>query len=191
MEEWAIKGKSRMGGLQRPEGIRRKHRAKRARLGRWRILVLWIVSGATLGVAAMLFDRALDQKNLPRMDPNDLSQVDDGRRLYAQACSSCHGASLKGESNWRERLADERMPAMPLDATGVAWRRSDKNLFAIIKAGPAAYPAGYSTDLPAFGQQLSDEEIAATIAYIKSVWPLEIRAQQARRSMAIWTKVVH
>lgn len=155
------------------------------------MLVLWIVSGATLGVAAMLFDLALSQQNLPRIDSNNLSQVDDGRRVYAQACSSCHGASLKGEADWRERLADERMPAMPLDATGVAWRRSDKSLFAIIKGGPAAYPAGYSTDMPAFGGQLSDEEIAATIAYIKSEWPPEIRAEQAKRSTAIWRRVVH
>jgi mono/diheme cytochrome c family protein len=34
--------------------------------------------------------------------------------------------------------------------------------------------------MPAFGQSLSDRDIAAVLAYIKSRWPAEIRERQAR-----------
>lgn len=115
-----------------------------------------------------------------RIDPTDKSQVALGKRLYATSCASCHGASLEGQPDWQRRLANGRLPAPPHDASGHTWHHPDAFLFRITKAGPAAYPAGYLTDMPAFDKTLSDAEIAAILAYIKSTWPPSIRQRQQR-----------
>jgi hypothetical protein len=45
-------------------------------------------------------------------------------------------------------------------------------LFGITKHGLGPYAtAGYESDMPAFEGMLSDEQIAAVLAYIKSRWP--------------------
>ena len=60
-------------------------------------------------------------------------------------------------------------------------------LFAVAKNGPVPpyAPAGYESDMPAFGNTLSDEEIWAVLAYIKSHWASrevrEARAQMETR----------
>jgi len=115
-----------------------------------------------------------------RIDPADKGQVALGKRLYATACASCHGASLEGQPNWQRRLANGRLPAPPHDASGHTWHHPDAFLFRVTKAGPAAYPEGYRTDMPAFDKTLSDAEIAAILAYIKSAWPPDIRRRQQR-----------
>jgi mono/diheme cytochrome c family protein len=50
----------------------------------------------------------------------------------------------------------------------------------MIKNGMTPYaPEGYESDMPAFAGVLSDEEIWAVLAYIKSAWPERIRERQA------------
>lgn len=56
-------------------------------------------------------------------------------------------------------------PLRRLEPPAQTWRRPDRTL------------------MPAFGQRLTDDEIAATLAFIKSTWPADIRARQARRSL--------
>ena len=119
-----------------------------------------------------------------RIDPADRAQVDLGRKLYAENCASCHGANLEGQPNWQKRLPSGRLPAPPHDASGHTWHHPDIDLFRVTKLGPAAYPTGYETDMPAFGDRLSDAEIAAILAYIKSTWPPEIRARHDRLNAA-------
>lgn len=53
-------------------------------------------------------------------------------------------------------------------------------LFRITKYGATAYATGYQTDMPTFEKRLTDDEIAASLAFIKSTWTTEIRAKQAR-----------
>jgi len=119
-----------------------------------------------------------------RIDPTDRRQVEAGRRLYAEACAACHGAGLEGQPNWQKRLPDGRLPAPPHDASGHTWHHPDADLFRITKLGPAAYPAGHDTDMPAFGDRLGDADIAAILAFIKSTWPAEIRARHERLNAA-------
>ncbi len=180
-----------MTGRRRHQHTRRIFKARRRRSRRWRTVAVWAVGGAVLVAAALLFDMALRQVHHPRMDANDVALVDAGRRIYAQACSSCHGVSLQGQPNWPTRSADGRMPGPPLDGSGHAWQLRDKDLFEITKEGPAAYPPGHSREMPAFGQQLSDKEIASILAYVKSVWPPDLQVKQARRNMEFWTKIAH
>lgn len=111
-----------------------------------------------------------------RADPADAAQVALGKAVYAENCASCHGANLEGQPDWRSRKADGRMPAPPHDATGHTWHHPDGTLFGITKQGVAAFaPPGYESDMPAFGGVLTDEQIWAVLAYIKSSWPEDIQ----------------
>ena len=122
----------------------------------------------------------------PRADPRNTEAVKLGSIVYAQQCASCHGAKLKGQPNWRERRADGRLPAPPHDESGHTWHHPDHVLFAIIKngMGPPYARKDYESDMPAFGGRLSDEEIGAVLAYLKSHWTskevLAARAEMLR-----------
>jgi len=73
------------------------------------------------------------------------------------------------------------MPAPPHDASGHTWHHPDGVLFGITKYGliPGKYaPPKYESDMPAFGGQLTDEDIWAVLAYIKSAWPESARRWQ-------------
>jgi mono/diheme cytochrome c family protein len=74
------------------------------------------------------------------------------------------------------------MPAPPHDATGQTWHHSDEELFRITKLGMAAIVPGYESAMPAFVDALSDPEIEAVLAYIKSTWPDRKRTYQQERS---------
>ena len=103
-----------------------------------------------------------------------------GERLYAENCASCHGAELEGQPDWKRRLESGRMPAPPHDETGHTWHHSDADLFRLTKDGVAAVVGGnYESDMPAFGDVLTDEEILAALAFIKSTWPERQRGYQA------------
>ena len=104
----------------------------------------------------------------------DLAQ---GERLYAQHCAACHGAQLEGQPQWQRKLPNGRFPAPPHDDSGHTWHHPDEALFAMTKHGlvPPHAPAGYESDMPAFGGVLSDDEIRAVLAYIRSHWSGEVR----------------
>ncbi|MBS8226225.1 c-type cytochrome [Vannielia litorea] len=107
---------------------------------------------------------------------SDAEAVALGETLYAENCAACHGAALEGQvANWRERDADGMMPAPPHDESGHTWHHPDAMLFAITKYGTEAVVGqGYQSNMMGFEGVLSDEEILATLAYIKSTWPAEI-----------------
>lgn len=108
-----------------------------------------------------------------------------GQRLYATNCVSCHGANLQGQPDWKRRLANGRMPAPPHDVTGHTWNHPDTDLFNLTKLGVAAVVGdGYESDMPAFAGTLSDDEIKATLDYIKSTWPVRTQAAQAEITKA-------
>lgn len=144
-----------------------------------RIWKLSAVAGIAAIAAGTLYG-VLGATDRLQVDPADRRQTETGKRLYAEACASCHGANLEGQPNWQKRLPSGRLPAPPHDASGHTWHHPDIDLFRITKLGPAAYPPGYETDMPAFGAQLGDADIAAILAYIKSTWPPEIRARHDR-----------
>lgn len=114
------------------------------------------------------------------IDPSDPQQVALGRAIYAEHCASCHGADLEGEPDWQIRLPTGELPAPPHDVTGHTWHHADGQLFDITKYGIAKFaPPDYRTNMPAFADVLSDDEIRAVLAYIKSTWPQEIRSRQS------------
>lgn len=104
-----------------------------------------------------------------------------GKQLYAVHCAACHGVKLEGQPNWRQRLPNGKFPAPPHDASGHTWHHADELLFNITKNGIEPYaPPGHRSDMPAFRDRLSDEEIRAVLAFIKSTWPEETRKLQAQ-----------
>lgn len=140
----------------------------------------WLLGGAmAFLIGAIAF--ALWEARTPLIDADDPALVGEGARLYATYCSACHGANLEGQAGWREPLPIGRMPAPPHDATGHTWHHPDAVLFGITKDGlvPGKYaPPGYESDMPGFGGVLSDAQIRAVLAYIKSTWPARERAYQ-------------
>jgi len=109
-------------------------------------------------------------------DPTDRELVRLGRTVYTEQCASCHGADLEGQPDWRSRLPDGSLRAPPHDETGHTWHHPDAQLFEVVKeGGQAVVPEGFKSNMPAFGGSLSDREILASLAYIKSRWPAEIR----------------
>ncbi|MFN0318498.1 MAG: c-type cytochrome [Burkholderiales bacterium] len=138
---------------------------------------------ALLFIIAMGLDHAPWRPNRPQAGPENAVQTALGQTLYRQHCASCHGHNLEGQPNWRVRLPNGRLPAPPHDASGHTWHHPDAMLFGITKYGPVPgrfAPPGYESDMPAFGQILSDEEIWAVLAYIKSKWTPETLAHQRK-----------
>jgi len=126
-----------------------------------------------------------------RADPRDASRVALGERVYSQHCASCHGAKLEGQPNWRSRLPNGRLPAPPHDESGHTWHHPDRLLFAITKNGlvPPYAPKGYASDMPAYAGSLTDDEIWAALAFIKSRWTSrEVREARAQMSASASVK---
>lgn len=148
---------------------------------------LWVA--ATLAVVAIVAGVVLMRPDSPEQGKRDASvqRIAHGKVLYAQHCATCHGAKLEGAPNWRLRLPNGRMPAPPHDDSGHTWHHPDEVLFGIVKFGlvPPYAPAGYASDMPAFGSVLSDEEIGSVLAYIRSHWSEE--ALKARAEMTRYT----
>jgi mono/diheme cytochrome c family protein len=141
---------------------------------------LLVIIAGTLTFGALR--NAADQMNATSTNVGLGNQISVGQRMYAQHCASCHGANLEGQVNWRSALPDGSMPAPPHDITGHTWHHSDQQLFEITKFGGQAYsPEGYINKMPAFGDRLSDDEIRAVLAYIKSTWPPDIQSAQAQQ----------
>lgn len=110
----------------------------------------------------------------------DSASVKRGKHIYDRFCSLCHGANLEGQPNWRSRNDNDKLPAPPHDETGHTWHHPDSVLFGIVKFGitPPYGPPGYESDMPAWGDTLSDDDIWAVLDYIKSRWPQKQRRYQ-------------
>ncbi len=117
-------------------------------------------------------------------DVQDVSELT-GAEIYAENCASCHGADLSGEPgwpDWRQRKPDGRLAAPPHDESGHTWHHPDELLFRITKLGTAGAMGdpNHQSDMPAFGEVLSDAEIAAVLSYIKSTWKGRAREANAQ-----------
>ncbi|WP_448189848.1 c-type cytochrome [Azospirillum sp. sgz301742] len=143
---------------------------------------VWLLGIAAM--AALLYALVVSEPSEQlRPDAGNAPLVALGKLVYAQHCASCHGAKLEGQPNWRERRPDGRLPAPPHDAEGHTWHHSDDQLIAMVSEGMAPFaPADYVSDMPAFKGTLSEREIVAVLAYIKSTWPPAARDRQARVS---------
>ena len=102
---------------------------------------------------------------------DDAEQILLGKTVYQNNCSSCHKVNLAGVTQWKIRNDTGNLPAPPLNGNGHAWHHHDKMLFKIIKYGTGSFVENYKGNMKAYKDKLSDEEIIAVIAYMKSFWP--------------------
>ena len=141
-------------------------------------MIRFIAVGAGLAVCAGAFvalsSGQADSANLFPYQNGEV--VAAGAEIYADYCAACHGEDLEGEPDWRTRKDTGRMPAPPHDASGHTWHHPDQQLFLLTKYGVAALVGdGYQSDMGAYDGILSDDEIIAVLAYIKSTWPAQIQ----------------
>ena len=121
-------------------------------------------------------------------DPSDARQVATGAAVYGRACAECHGRNLEGQPDWQTPPIAGVRPAPPHDMTGHTWVHSDRLLFQTIRFGGSTHHGdGLIGAMPAFAG-LSDAEIWAVLAFIKSRWPEDVIEGQTQfsRSRRIW-----
>ena len=144
---------------------------------------------AAVGLFAATFVGVLIMSYRPdsaiSLTPDDSQSVAQGQALYKANCASCHGEKLEGQPNWKSRNTAGLMPAPPHDQSGHTWHHADILLFELTKFGLSKIAgAEYKSDMPAFGEIMSDQEITATLSYIKSTWPLNIRKKHDQINQA-------
>jgi mono/diheme cytochrome c family protein len=87
-----------------------------------------------------------------------------GKQRYDLLCSSCHGATGKGDGPASAALT----PKPQNHADGKHMNAlTDKYLFDIIKGGGAS--VGKSPLMPPWGTQLKDQDIRNVVAYIRTL----------------------
>jgi mono/diheme cytochrome c family protein len=119
---------------------------------KWLLVILaptLLLLGGT--VLALLF--------LPHPVPKTATPV---QRTYLTYCATCHGAN--GHGSWRATIFFIR-PGDLTDRRAMA-QLSDDHIFNLIKNGGAAIG---KPGMPAFGYHLSDPEIRALVAYVRTL----------------------
>jgi mono/diheme cytochrome c family protein len=112
----------------------------------------WLITACT----------TLSGTSTPTPDP-----VAQGREVFEQTCAACHGQNAEGYAN--------ELAAPALDHSEHAWHHPDQQIHDWVKNGKL----GLGSAMPALGDQLSDEEIAAVIAYLHTLWtPEQLETQQ-------------
>lgn len=164
---------------------RRREAQCRASRQKWQDYKIALFLGMMIvGGIATFFLRALPKTTRLVADPDDVKQVAIGQGIYLRSCASCHGGNLAGQPHGKQPLSTGSFPAPSLDATGHTWQYTDAWLFTTTKYGGHASAArDFPRPMPAFNDRLTDTEIWAVLAYIKSRWPAAVRAKHARRTL--------
>jgi mono/diheme cytochrome c family protein len=89
--------------------------------------------------------------------------TEQGRKLYAQRCADCHGGDGNGVAGIYPPLNGNTSVTEP---TGINAIRSV--LLGGFAPVTASNPQPYS--MPPFAQQLSDDDVAAVVSYIRQAW---------------------
>ena len=109
-----------------------------------------------------------------------------GQDIYNARCASCHGIDGEGQFPDAPMQPDStgRIGAPPHNGSGHTWHHDDDLLLRYIKEGGLGDPDSFYP-MPAFGEQLTDEEIAIVLAYIKTMWSPEELARQTNATLAV------
>jgi mono/diheme cytochrome c family protein len=126
-------------------------------------LPIFLVLLAGLGVAATLLGDVLLRRGL---GTPAATQPPQGHALYDAHCAVCHGPSGKGNGPGARVI---RQPMQDFSDPAAMRAADDRFLVEIIKKGGSQF--GRSNAMPAWSMKLSDEEIRAIVAYIRSLPP--------------------
>ncbi len=118
----------------------------------------------------------------PLRTPSD-AQLARGQQVYLTNCQSCHG----------DENGNRRLPNVPSHGPdGHTWHHSDRDLTEIVEQGSDSPTSRMMRDMmeppdtprmPAWKGTLSDDDIKAVIAYIKTFWTPEQRRLQQQSPM--------
>jgi mono/diheme cytochrome c family protein len=104
-------------------------------------------------------------------------QVEQGRGLFRQHCSACHGHNAEATPHWKTRDQLGRYPPPPLNGSAHAWHHSLDTLRMSIREGGAKL-GGW---MPPFEAVLNAQQIDSIIAFFQSLWPADTYANWARQ----------
>ena len=97
-----------------------------------------------------------------------------GEQVFGGTCAVCHGAGGEGQPDWHIRSPDGTLPAPPLNGDGHTWHHADGLLFRIVYYGGQLWEdpslPQFKSNMPAFGEQLTPNEIVAVLEYVKGLW---------------------
>lgn len=144
------------------------------------LVLLALTAPVALGAVAWAAMRLAGDPFPHYADADNAALAVKGAHIYRRECGGCHGGHLQGQPFWRLADADRGRRAPALDAAGPAWRRSDADLFGIVKYARFPERRGTASHMPAYAGELPDKDILAALAFLKSRWPLGVRALQAR-----------
>lgn len=110
------------------------------------LILLASVAGAASGIST-----AADTKR-----GRAAAQVERGRAVYATNCGRCHGADGQGHTRMAEMVE-------PPDLSDASWqsRRGTSRMIASVANGRG--------QMPAFKGKLSKQDIAAAVAYVRTL----------------------
>ncbi|MBI2822659.1 MAG: cytochrome c [Acidobacteria bacterium] len=91
--------------------------------------------------------------------------ADDGAAVYKKMCVKCHGAEGKGDGPAAKMFKNQSMG--DLSSKAEMGKLSDADLAKIVTEGGQA--VGKSKIMPAHKDKLSEAEIKAVVAYLKSL----------------------
>jgi mono/diheme cytochrome c family protein len=103
----------------------------------------------------------------------DGSRIHSGRLTYIGLCAGCHGPQGQGRPN----------ASVPMNGNTTPMLENPRNLVKVIRDGiPPRHFAGMERmqEMPAFGDQLTDQEIADLVNYLRVTWggrPGDVTAQ--------------
>lgn len=132
------------------------------------IVLLALVVGTLVACGQGSGDAADEPQFLYPVRPTE-TLVAKGQPLYAQNCASCHG-----DAETSHPLAS----APPHTDAGHTWHHADRALVEWILDG-----VPLATTMPKWRGQLTEEEVVAILAYIKTFWSSDNLDQQIRGSI--------
>ena len=149
------------------------------------ILSLLFIGGTT---AIWLVYRPSPTDNVSNitLTPASATVMADGKMVYQEFCAPCHGINGEGQAPDAPFDRDENglFPAPPHNETGHTWHHADTLIFEIIRDGGKGDPNLFQ-EMPAFGEQLTETQIKAVMAYIKTLWTDDQRVRQAETTTLV------
>ncbi len=105
------------------------------------------------------------------------TQATQGKALYTEHCSKCHGKNAEATPDWRKSDNEGNYPPPPLNGTAHTWHHPLPLLRLTIRNGGARFGG----KMPPFEDILSASDINSIIAWFQSLWSDEIYKRWASR----------
>ena len=144
------------------------------------LIALLLIGG---GAAVLLYQPVPAQAITVNDQPISAGQIMLGKQVYNANCATCHGTNAEGQPNWKTSDENGAFPAPPHNSEGHTWHHNDDFLLEIIANGGSAFSP--NREMPGYKDVLTNEEMVAVLAYIKTFWgpeQMEFQNQMTQNS---------